>query len=134
MKQLKQILKLLSIVFIFLFTYSDNSMAQEEKTKILSWIEQETHTKNLIFSAYFMNESFEKINNFSYEFYGWKNGKSGRSKVKQSGKFEAPPEEKIFLSKIEFNLDNTLNDSIELQLKIFHENILIATDTIKYKP
>ncbi|MFP4019906.1 MAG: hypothetical protein ACLFPH_11035 [Bacteroidales bacterium] len=133
MKRINKILYLFVVFSFFFLTHLDNSMAQE-KTKILSWIEKDTVAGDFIFQAYFQNESPEMINELSYEFYGKKHGKSGRSNVKQSGEFEASPEEKILLAKIEFNSNNKVNENINLTLKIFHNKNLIAIDTLSYKP
>lgn len=133
MKGINKIVYLYLFFNFFFLTHLDNSMAQE-KTKILSWIEKDSVPGNLIFLAYFQNESPEMINKLSYEFYGKKYGESGKSNVKQSGKFEASPEEKILLAKIKFNSKNKVNENINLTLKIYHNKNLIAIDTLSYKP
>ncbi len=124
----------LLIIPIFLFCYSADTMAQQPK-KISSWIEKDNQSgETATFKSYFKNDSEATIEGLSYEFTSLKEAKSGKSNIKQSGKFSAEPQQKITLSTIRLNSTQNETKTFKLQLKIFHRDALIHTDSLIIAP
>jgi len=115
-----------------LLTLFGGEAAAQHHTRIASWIEKETKTSNLVFTAWFKNDSTHTIKNLSYQFHGWKKSQAGTSQTSQSGKFKAKAGKTKSLATIQWGEEQ--DAEITLKLEIFHENELIATDSLKLKP
>jgi hypothetical protein len=109
----------------------ETSMAQN-RHNISSWIEKDTPTKDLSYTAYFKNHSTHSIQFLHYKFHLWKNSPNGTSKIYQSGDFSINPEEKISLSTIKLKQEKIVR--IDMKLEIYHKDSLIIKDSLVMKP
>jgi hypothetical protein len=131
MKRLSILVKSLFASSLLLTLFGGAAAAQHH-TRIASWIEKQTQTPNLAFTAWFKNDSSQTIKNLSYQFNGWKKSQAGTSQISQSGKFKAKAGKTKSLSTIQWGEEQEAE--ITLKLEIFHQNELIATDSMKLKP
>jgi len=131
MKRLSILVRSLFASSLLLTLFGGEAAAQQH-ARIASWIEKQTQTSNLTFTAYFKNDSSATIKNLSYQFEGWKKSQAGTSQVSQSGKFKAKAGKTKNLATIQWGEDPEAETN--LKLEIFHENELIATDSLKLKP
>jgi len=131
MKRLSILVKSLFASSILLTLLGGEAAAQHH-TRIASWIEKQTQTSNLAFTAWFKNDSSLTIKNLSYQFNGWKKSQAGTSQISQSGKFKAKAGKTKSLATIQWGEDREAE--ITLKLEIFHQNELIATDSLNLKP
>jgi len=122
------------VIPLLLISCTVNTKAQEPK-EISSWIEKDMQSgETATFKSYFKNDSEVTIEGLSYEFTSLKDSKSGKSNIKQSGKFSAKPRQKITLSTIRLNSAQNVTKTFKLQLKIFHRDALIHTDSLIIAP
>jgi len=134
MKFIALIFNAFFVITLLLISCTVNTKAQESK-KVSSWIEKDMQSKEkATFKSYFKNDSEATIDGLSYEFTSLKDSKSGKSNIKQSGKFSAKPNQKITLSTIHLNSVQNETKTFKLQLKIFHQDTLIHTDSLIIAP
>lgn len=134
MKPTLVILKTLPVITFLLACCSISAKAQQTK-QIACWIEKDTQSEEATnFKSYFRNDSKATIEDLSYEFTSLKESKSGKSNIKQAGKFSAKPGQEITLSTIQLNSGQSRSKVFKLQLKIFHRDSLINTDSLIIAP
>lgn len=83
-----------------------------------------------VFTGVFENFLDEKVEG-SYTLHAIREGQSGRSVSRQSGKFKAEPYEKVELSKVSVNIAD--DDAYTIVLKIYSRDVFFCGDSIVVK-
>ena len=90
-------------------------------------IETDESSNEIIIKGMFENHSDSTVK-FSYKMISGKTGTSGTSNTSQSGDFTAEPNEKIYLSKVILNKDDS---DYQIKLLIFDNKNVVLKDSVK---
>ncbi|RUT80032.1 hypothetical protein [Ancylomarina longa] len=120
------IIKHLIILYSFLLIGVSQTNLLDGK-QIKAWIEMEGEVSNLTLTAKLQNLG-SKLINLDYILKTEKNGRSGHSSTIQKGKVIS--EKLTILSLSESRVNLLRNDNLIVSLKVYHNNLLIAQDSV----
>ncbi|WP_372752076.1 hypothetical protein [Labilibaculum sp.] len=124
--ELKQILKLLTILGVLFFTHEAKVLGQ---VSVKAWIEIEGEIHDLSLKAKLEN-SGEKALPLNYVLKVKKEGRSGDSNTIQKGSFIALSHKICCLSESRMNLKK--DDELIASLFIYHDSLLVAKDSVVF--